>query len=465
MTGSGGYSTDVRAADPGQTDFETFTHEQLLAMIRHADPETIAPVGDHLGLAVERIARIGADLDRHIACVDWEGASGAAFREWGRHVARATLGLSDYAHSTAKALTHAADTLRTVKRDMPPVPAAAQKAYATLQADPTVRHDPDAHARMARAHTEVEAARIEAADQMRKLAQSYSLSATVIETAESPEYPPVPSPFVPPSQTLRTGAGHYSAATGSGATPPVRNSPGTATGGEAERNIAAAPGIAASPLTRTQSTGAQAPAVPTQPGPQPNGNNGNGGGAFVGVSHAGNAPQPFTSGALLHDHSRDAGESATTGQLPRNFPRQELPKAPYEPGSGLFPARGGRSHGIVGGSPAVEPVASGGPGQGPAAYSVVGEYGPATRPPVGGMMGSRTAGSGRAASEGSGVRRLAGEPGGVAGRVPSAEFAPRALGSAGAAREESDGPRHRAELAGEGDWGPRRDDVVPPVIR
>lgn len=442
MTGRHDSSANAPATAPGRADFETSTHEQLLAMIRHADPEAIASVGDHLGLAVEAIARIGADLDRHIARVDWEGTSGAAFREWGRRVARATLGLSDYAHSTANALTHAADTLRAVKRDMPPVPAAARLAYATLRGDPTIRHDPDAQTQMARAHTELETARIEAADQMRKLAQSYSLSATVIGTAEPPEYPPMPSPFVPPSQTRRTDDLRGDAVASPAMPAPVRGSPDPGTGGEGARDIAAAsgsppaavPDSAASPLTRTQSAGAPALVVQAQSGPQPNGN---GGGALVGVPHAGNAPHPFMSDALSRDRSRDAGVPGKPGQLPRNFARQVLPKVSYAPDSRLPPTSGGRSHGIVGGSPAGEPSASGIPGQPLAASGVVGEPGSAFRPPAVGM----------------------------AGRTPVAEFAPRVSGSASGKGEDPDRPRYPAEFAGEWDWGPRRDDAVPPVIR
>ncbi|MFI0940097.1 WXG100 family type VII secretion target [Streptomyces sp. NPDC021020] len=442
MTARQDFSANAPATAPGRADFETSTHEQLLAMIRHADPEAIASVGDHLGLAVEVIARIGADLDRHIALVDWEGTSGAAFREWGRHVARATLGLSDYAHATANALTHAADTLRAVKRDMPPVPAAARVAYATLRDDPTIRHDPDAQTQMARAHTELETARIEAADQMRKLAQSYSLSATVIGTAEPPEFPPMPSPFVPPSQTRRTDVLRGDAVTSPAVPAPVRSSPETGTGGEAMRDIAAAsgsppaavPDSAGMPLTRTQSAGAPALVVQAQSGPQPNGN---GGGAFVGVPHPGNASLPFMSGALARDHSRDAGAPGKPAQLPRNVARQVLPKVSYEPGSRPLPAPGGRNHGIVGGSPAGEPPTSGIPGQPPAASGVVGEPGSALRPPAVGMVG----------------------------RTPVAEFAPRISGSASGKGEDSDRPRYPAEFAGEWDWGPGRDDAVPPVIR
>ncbi|MFI0722441.1 hypothetical protein [Streptomyces sp. NPDC021224] len=450
---------DDQAADPSRADFENCSHEQLLAMIRHADPGTIESVGDHLGRAVEDIARIGAYLDRHIAYVDWEGASGVAFRDWGSKVARATFGLSDYARSTAKALTHAADTLRTVTRDMPPVPAAARSTFTGLGNDPTVRHDPDAQALMAHAHAEMEAARIEAADQMRKLAQAYSLSATVMNTAEAPEYPPMPSPFVPPAGRARPiGVAYDDAVTSPGEPPHVR--------GAVAASLSDAAGHAseAPPLTRTQS--ADVP-VPAGSDPRPSGSAPFGDGLHTGspAPPGGYVAPSLTSGPFVH-RSGDVEASGTGWQLSRKIPRQKQPRGAYEPFPDASPTRAGHNHGIVGGSPVDEPAASGNPAQGVAAYGVVGGYGPPTRPPAVGTVSGH--GAGRPASGATEARRLAAEPGGVVGPAPAAVFAPRVLGTTGTTGdrgEERDGTERADGPLGMGDWGPRRDDVAPPVIR
>lgn len=457
MTGGGGSAPDIRAATAGRTDFEGFRHDHLLDMVRHADPEALARVGDHLGLAVGTIARIGTELHRHTVGVAWEGASGAAFRKWGRSIAEAALGLSDCARSTAAALTHAADTLRTVARDMPPVPAAARSTCAALQADPRTRNDPDAVTLLAQARTEVEAARLEAADQMRKLAQSYSVSATVIGAAEPPEYPPMPSQLVPPTPTLLSATG------GPGALPPARGRSGSPAGRGAEADTSTAdhlhrmgPGADAPPVTRTQSA-----AAPVRSGPQPDAN---GSGAYGGDSRTGSpaprtgsAAQPFAGGPFPYASSLDARARGTAAQLPRIIPRQTLPKAPCEPAAPkLPPGRGGQGHGIVGGGLTGGREALGGTAQGPAAYGVVGSYGPPVRPPVAGTVDTRAAASGRAVAGRSSALRLAGESGGVVGRTSAAEFAPRIAGST----------REPARQAGPADEGRSpADGAVPPVIQ
>jgi hypothetical protein len=449
----GASAPDIRAATSGRTDFEGFRHDQLLDMVRHADPEALARVGDHLGLAVGTIARIGTELHRHTAGVAWEGASGAAFREWGRSIAGATLGLSDCARSTAAALTHAADTLRTVARDMPPVPAAARSTCAALQADPRTRNDPDAVSLLARAHAEVEAARLEAADQMRKLAQSYSLSATVIGAAEPPGCPPTPSQFVPPTRTRPSTTGDPDVV------PEARGRSGSPAGRGVEADTSAAdhlqrrePGAEAPPVTRTQSTGA-----PAQPDRHGGVGHGDGPGTRPPAPHAGSAAQQFAGGPFPYAASRDVRPHGTAAQPPRTIPRQTLQKVPYQQAAPTpSPARGGQGHGIVGGGLTGGPGALGGKAPGPAAYGVVGSYGPAARPPVVGTQDTRASASGRAAAGRSSTHRLAGESGGVVGRTSAAEFAPRTPGSA---RE----PVRRTHLADEG--RSPRDGAVPPVIQ
>ncbi|MFI0897643.1 hypothetical protein [Streptomyces sp. NPDC020983] len=475
MTGGGAHPAGSSAPDAhvegrSRTDFESFSHDQLQAMLRHADPEAIGSVGDHLALAVEKIARIGAELHRHVDRIDWEGASGAAFREWGRGVATSTLKLGDYARSTATALTHAADTLREVTRDMPPLPTAAQSTWAALLADPAARHDPDALARIGRAHAEAEAARLGAADQMRKLAQSYSLATTVIGNAVPPEYPPVPSLFVPPPQARRAGAGSGASpilppsARDRTARPAAHGSLGRAAGGDFVRDTVsphapppAASGSAETPLTRTQSTAATAPAVPvpTASGPWPNGD-GHGTGLLAPRSQV--VAPPFTGGSLPYGRSPEAG---TAAQLPRDSPRQMVPKASGEPVSQAFAARGSQDHGIVGGSPAGQPLAASGAAQGPAG-GVIGGQGPAVPPPLGGAVGGRTASRGAGATGRSGARRLPGEPGGVVGPVPPADFAPH---PPGATRDEPRAARRPDGRPVEEDRGASRDGIVPPVIR
>lgn len=495
---SGGFFGNVakaigNALDFSRTDFESFSHEELLDMIQHADPEALSGFGERLTTAVTKINQIGTDLNDHIAYVDWEGTSGAAFKEWGKNVAKSTLALGDYADSTGKALTAAADTLRTVKRDMPKVPAGAKATYDALHADPVARHDPDGQQEISQAHTQLETARIQAADQMHKLAQSYSFSAAIINSAQPPTYPPMPATFVPPADVRDYGSSTYSSSSSPSATRTSSGSESTShTVQPAEHSkvqhvsvvdevshgsttgspVASVPDDNPLPVTHIQSTGPLTPVAPTQPGPAPAPITGGGPGPLTSGPNLGplqpvvtNPNQQYVGGGpSLQNQLRNVEPVNTTGG-PRSTginPRT-LPKTPVEEIGSAPPVRRGPTNGIYGGRPTREPTAFGGGTQGQVARgSVIGGRGAAARVP-GGAVGEGEPGMGgrgamnRAGSGG----RLASEPGGVVGRTPASEFAPGSSRSNRDRRRNVQRPDHLIE---EDDWIQTRDDVAPPVI-
>ncbi|NJP46613.1 WXG100 family type VII secretion target [Actinacidiphila epipremni] len=481
------------ALDFSRTDFESFSHEELLDMIQHADPEALSGFGERLTTAVTKINQIGTDLNDHIAYVDWDGTSGAAFKEWGKNVAKSTLALGDYADSTGKALTAAADTLRTVKRDMPKVPAAAKSTYDALHADPVARHDPDGQKEISQAHTQLETARIQAADQMHKLAQSYSFSAAIINTAQPPTYPPMPATFVPPADVRDYGSSTYSSISGPSATHVSSGSGGTShavqpaqhselekvsvSGDVSHVSKAGAPVSSVLddnplPVTHIQSTGPLAPVATAPPGPGPAPNTTGGNGPFTVGPTIGpvqpvvtNPSQQYAGGGPSLQNQLRNVESINTGG-PRNatgITPRALPKTPVEEIGGTSPVRRGPTNGIYGGRPTNEPSAFGGRAQSQVARgSVIGGRGSAARMP-GGAMGEGEPGMGGRGAMGRGGAsgRLASEPGGVVGRTPASEFAP---GTSRPNRDRRRNVQRPDHLIEEDDWIPTRDDVAPPVI-
>jgi uncharacterized protein YukE len=494
MTGksgdSGGFWSKVfNPFDFSRTDFESFSHEQLLDMIESADPDALGSFGDKLTTAYGKINQIGTDLNTHIAYIDWDGASGAAFKEWGKNVAKATLALGDYSKSTGSALTAAADTLRTVKRDMPKVPSGAKATYDALKNDPMAHHDPDGQKELSQAHTQLETARIQAADQMHKLAQSYSFSTAIINSEKPPTYPPMPSTFVPPTDVRARDKHSFGYDNGS----ETYSSTGTQTtsshsvqsapyGGVSSVSTTSSPtqlstvglpvaevtSTGVPPVTHIQSTGPLAPVAPNQTTPQvPITTTGNGPilpGPNINnpLSPVNNSNEQFMRGPSLQNPLREVGPVNTSGG-PRNttFNPRTLGRGPMEEVGGMPPARSGPTNGIYGGRPATEPQMYGGRPQSQVARgSVIGGRGSAARMPVGGMGGGGSMGGRNAMNRGAGGR-LASEPGGVVGRTPAGEFAPGSTRSNRDRRRNEPNPEHLLE---EDDWIPTRDDVVPPVI-
>lgn len=481
------------ALDFSRTDFESFSHEQMLSMVQHADPEALAGFGDRLTTAVTKINQIGTDLNDHIAYVDWEGTSGAAFKDWGKNVAKSTLALGDYADSTGKALTAAADTLRTVKRDIPKVPAGPKATYDALHADPTARHDPDGQKEIAQAHTQLETARIQAADQMHKLAQSYSFSTAIINNSKPPTYPPMPATFVPPPGARADDPSRYTSTTGASTPYASRTSTSSshsvkpadhagvekvsASGDVSHLSttgspIASVPNNSAPPVTHIQSTGPLTPVAPTQPTPVAPTTNG--GGPNLSGPNLTNSFQPIPNqnqqfgrpGPTLPNQLRNVEPISTSGGPRGNGPfnPRNMATSPAEEIGAAPPVRRSTTNGIYGGRPTNEPEMFGGRTQGQVPRgSVIGGRGAAARMPGGGMAQGGSPGmGGRSGMNRSSAGRLASEPGGVVGRTPAGEFAPGTGRSSD--RDRRRNSRRPDHLIEEDDWIPTRDDVAPPVI-
>lgn len=176
------------------TNFESHTHQQLLAMLASANAETLKARGAQLTDAAATIKEIGESLKDH-RVTGWEGESATAFQDWVSRAGNATLRLSEYSAEGGKQLTQASQVVIEVKANMPTYDSGAA---ANLEASREYRNDPDAAQIGQQAHSKLSGDRQQAIQQMTKLAQGYEASATGMEMAEIPTFPKWPDPFVPP---------------------------------------------------------------------------------------------------------------------------------------------------------------------------------------------------------------------------------------------------------------------------
>ncbi|WP_327252978.1 WXG100 family type VII secretion target [Streptomyces sp. NBC_01244] len=383
------------------TNFESHTHQQLLAMLASANAETLKARGAQLTDVAAALKEIGESLKDHRA-TGWEGESATAFQDWVSRTGNATLRLSEYSAEGGKQLTQAGQVVIEVKANMPTYDSGAES---NLKAAREYHNDPDAQRISQQAHSKLSSDREQAIQQMTKLAQGYEAAATGMEMAEIPTFPEPPAAFVPPHifaevELARSGGDSPGSAGGGGSS----YKPEAAGPRGSSSDFGLATGLGSAAPTPTGSTPGPAPVAPDRNigtgldafGPMPN----------TTLSSAPGGPGPVGPGG------------GGPGVIPGGFvPSLTLPSGGGVPkplggvgrggvgwkGSGIDGVAGlpPRDSGITGG----RPVTSGGPGAQAAGRGMG----------VGGGMG--TGGGGAHGGLGSPMpgRRLAAEPGGVVG--------------------------------------------------
>ncbi|WP_327132277.1 hypothetical protein OG311_15375 [Streptomyces sp. NBC_01343] len=198
------------------TNFEGYTHQQLLAMIASLDAETVKTRGTQLTEAAKTIKEIGESLKKH-RVKGWEGEAATAFENWVGQTGSATLRLGDYSEAGGKWMTEAAQTMVEVKKNMPAYDA---DAAANLKAAHDFHNDPDAQKMGQEAHAKLSGDHQKAVDALTKLAGSYDQSTTQMGKAEIPTFPAPPPAFDPPKvdsgQDISRDGGGYGTGSGPG---------------------------------------------------------------------------------------------------------------------------------------------------------------------------------------------------------------------------------------------------------
>ncbi|CAM5686596.1 hypothetical protein SALBM135S_03104 [Streptomyces alboniger] len=213
------------------TDFESMTHEQLLALVESASSEGASQLAGKLSKAASTITKIGDDLMTYTKGLHWQGEGGDAFRAWGTQSASATLYLGEYSEVASRWMGVVAQAIAEAKASMPPASDTAQAkadlrtANKNMDAAQKAHNDPDAR-KVARdsqadataAQGRIEAAHAEAVQRMRKLAQTYQQSAQQVNGVTPPTFaPPASHAENPNDWVLRE---KYEALPGPGGTQP-----------------------------------------------------------------------------------------------------------------------------------------------------------------------------------------------------------------------------------------------------
>ncbi|MGW7101098.1 hypothetical protein [Streptomyces sp. NPDC054883] len=396
------------------TNFDGYSHEQLMAMIASIKPELVRTRATELEEAAKAIKEIGENLKNH-KVTGWEGETAHAFQVWVNSAGNATLRLAEYSAGASKWMTLAAQHMYEAQKT-PGVDASAKE---NLQAARDFHNDPDSAKIGMLATQKLETDRLHAVQQLKKLAESYDDSSRNMNAAEVPTFPPPPGRFVPggdyaltSSERARPGggaSGSSGSGGGSGYTTPAPETGVPISTPDRQSHLGAAlpPAPASTPASiplpperdvnvDLNTVGTLPPSnlpptsnLPTGPGPVISG------GGPISVPVVSRLTLPPTSSFI-----RPVGGGA--------FQRPTLPHGRGGATPGLPP----NETGIVGG----RPVTPRGPSAGIPRGTVIGAEGSQTdgRGMMGGGMGSGA--SGPHGGPGSTVgRRLAMEPGGVVG--------------------------------------------------
>lgn len=216
------------------TNFEQFTHADLIKMMAGSNPQTVTRVGTTLAAASTHMQSLADDLATHINGLVWDGNAGDAFKTWARQVVSATDTLAIFANNTAVAINMAGETLSSTQ--IPPIPAADQatvNAYKS-QFGAQTYIGTDGEAKVAKpllstnpvlggsnassaithlvtqesayqAQTRLDAAHQEAIGQMEKLGGAYVGAKSTLTVSTIPTFPPTPAALMPPQ-----GSGYQS---------------------------------------------------------------------------------------------------------------------------------------------------------------------------------------------------------------------------------------------------------------
>ncbi|WKU45078.1 hypothetical protein Q3V23_13915 [Streptomyces sp. VNUA116] len=196
-------------------DFYALPHQQLQAMVEHADVHRVIAVGLQLNGAAQAIKKLGDDLKKHMEGVVWSGEAGEAFRKWGHSMANETIRLSEYVKTANEWIGYASTDLGRATR----MPKYSPEDKATVDAwlknhplalgkvpmpgleplggnnlvsgGPTQKEAYDAQQRLDDNHKA-------AAGLMKALSESYDQTGTQLLRVARPNFPPMPDKVMPP---------------------------------------------------------------------------------------------------------------------------------------------------------------------------------------------------------------------------------------------------------------------------
>lgn len=212
--------------------FEGHRLNDMIDLVEQANPADLESAGEALKKARNAIAAAAKELGEHIDRVDWEGASGEAFRKWGKNLVKDTHQLSDFADTAGVQIASAGAGLASVRSSMPP---RDQRADPKMVEDIPTPKRVDGNAEYDAA-AKAETHRQEAINQMNRLSSFYQVSQHSMAGQEPPTFSAMPDVGVPQgndviSRGAEGGAASSTVAAG-GAQVPLDRSTDTVMGGD-----------------------------------------------------------------------------------------------------------------------------------------------------------------------------------------------------------------------------------------
>ncbi|NYV78100.1 hypothetical protein, partial [Streptomyces sp. UH6] len=210
----------------GRTSFEGHRLNDMIDVVEPTNPEQIEEVGTSLLKAGEAITAAATLLGKNIEGVDWEGASGEAFRTWSNNLVEKAKALAGYSKAVGEQISLAGSGLASVRKSMPPrdlreEPKTVSQIPAAKRVDSNEEYV---------AAVKAEQNRQEAINQMIRLSSFYAVSEEALAGQEPPTFEPMPNVGVPaPSPVRGVGDTPTAGQGGYGGDPTVAGARGSAT--------------------------------------------------------------------------------------------------------------------------------------------------------------------------------------------------------------------------------------------
>ncbi|MGY4739194.1 hypothetical protein [Streptomyces sp. ATMOS53] len=177
----------------GKTSFEGYDLNAMIDIVESASPETMENAATALVDARDAINDAANELSRNLGNVDWEGEAHTAFYTWGMNLTTTALALASYTDEVGTQVLAASSGLASVRKSMPPRDNRIDpKKVDDIPTPQRVEGNKDYAAAVA-----AEKDRQEAINQMYRLASFYTVSSGMMELAEEPVFPEMPSVGVP----------------------------------------------------------------------------------------------------------------------------------------------------------------------------------------------------------------------------------------------------------------------------
>ncbi|MFE7932169.1 hypothetical protein ACFU6S_26270 [Streptomyces sp. NPDC057456] len=177
----------------GNTSFEGYDLNAMIDIVESANPATLESAATALVDARDAINEAANELSRNLGDVDWEGEAHTAFYTWGMNLTTTALALAGYADEVGTQVLAASSGLASVRKSMPPrdnriVPKKVDDIPTPQRVEGNAEYT---------AAVTAEKNRQEAINQMYRLASFYTVSSGMMELAEEPVFPEMPSVGVP----------------------------------------------------------------------------------------------------------------------------------------------------------------------------------------------------------------------------------------------------------------------------